>query len=303
MLAQNSHVPPDTGGVVVVHDAGLQLEDEIGAALGLVRLAAVGHHGGGRPLLGGEREHAHALEPHLAQPGAQLLKLGIALAGQARDEARAQHKTRNARAQLLQQRADLVAGAVAVHAAENVVVDVLDGDVEILDDLVLICDEVDELVVDDLGVEVVQADPADAVDLRQLPQQPRETRPAVEVHAPAGDVLRDDDQLFHAERGEVSRLLHDGVKRAAAVAAADGGDGAERAPVVAPLGDAQVCPARPGRDHAADLLDRAALVAEVQRLSAVHHILDGLTDLAEAAGAEHAVHFRQALENVVFVPL
>jgi len=54
---------------------------------------------------------------------------------------------------------------VAVHAAENVVVDVLDGDVEILDDLVLVCDEVDEFVVDDLGVEVVQADPADAVDL------------------------------------------------------------------------------------------------------------------------------------------
>ena len=35
----------------------------------------------------------------------------------------------------------------------------------------------------------------------------------------------------------------------------------------------------------------------------MHHVLNGRTDLAEAAGAEHAVHFRQALENVVFVPL
>ena len=48
-----------------------------------------------------------------------------------------------------------------------VVVDVLDGDVEILDDLVLVCDEIDEFVVDDLGVEVVQADPME-IELAKL---------------------------------------------------------------------------------------------------------------------------------------
>ena len=203
----------------------------------------------------------------------------------------------------MQQGTDLVTGAVTVHAAENVVVDVLDGDVEILDDLVLIRDEVDELVVHDLGVEVVQADPADALDLHKLPQQQRKTRPAVEIRAPARDVLRDDDQLLDTERRELLCLLHDRVERTAAVAAADGGDGAEGAPVVAPLGDAQIRPARSGRDHAADLLNGAALVAEIQRPAVVHHVLDGLTDLAEAARAEHAVHLRKALENVVFVPL
>ena len=35
----------------------------------------------------------------------------------------------------------------------------------------------------------------------------------------------------------------------------------------------------------------------------MHHVLDGLTDLAEAARAEHAVHLRKALEDVVFIPL
>ena len=203
----------------------------------------------------------------------------------------------------MQQGADLVTGAVTVHAAENVVVDVLDGDVEILDDLILIRDEVDELVVHDFGVEVVQADPADALDLHKLPQQQRKTRLAIDVQTPAGDVLRDDDQLFDAERREILRLLHDGIERTAAVAAADGGDGAEGAPVVAPLGDAQIRPARTGRDHAADLLNGAALVAEIQGPAAVHHVLDGLTDLAEAARAEHTVHLRKALEDVVFVPL
>ena len=101
------------------------------------------------------RRCASSGSQRLTQPDAQLLKFRLALAGESRDEARAQHKARDARTQLLQQGADLVTGAVTVHAAENVVVDVLDGDVEILDDLILIRDEVDELVVHDLGVEVV----------------------------------------------------------------------------------------------------------------------------------------------------
>ena len=52
---------------------------------------------------------------------------------------------------LFEERADLLARAAAVHAAEDRIVDVLDRDIKILDDLILGCDLVDELVVDGSG--------------------------------------------------------------------------------------------------------------------------------------------------------
>lgn len=81
-LAKHLHDRPDAGCVVLIHDARLQLGDDLGAALRdlLVRML---HFGGRRSVLGGEHERTDALELVLTEPGTELFELGLALAGQA----------------------------------------------------------------------------------------------------------------------------------------------------------------------------------------------------------------------------
>lgn len=56
----------------------------------------VGHFGGFRALLGRILEHADALDGGILEELAQLSEFLIGLAGQADDQARAQHETRDA---------------------------------------------------------------------------------------------------------------------------------------------------------------------------------------------------------------
>ena len=162
-MAHDEHVklPADKRLGKAVHDLRLDLHAQLCAALRLLGRTSVGHNGGGRSLLGGVGKYAGAFDFRLAEEFAQLFKFRLALAGKPCDERCAQHKPRNALAQLLEERADLFARAAAVHAAKDGVVDVLDRDIKILDDLILRCDLVDEFVVDELGVEIVQTHPAE----------------------------------------------------------------------------------------------------------------------------------------------
>ena len=144
-----------------VHDLRLDLHAELGAALRLLGRTSVGHESGGCSLLGGVGEYTGALDLRLAEKIAQLFKFRFALAGETRDERRAQYQTGDPLAQLFEERADLLSRAAAVHAAEDRIVDVLDRDIKILDDFILGCDLVDELVVDKLGIEIVQTYPAE----------------------------------------------------------------------------------------------------------------------------------------------
>ena len=83
----------------------------------------------------------------------------------------------------------------------------LDGNVQILDDLRLGREDINELVGHLIRVEIVHAHPDDAVNFAQLRQQRRQTALAVEVQPVAAGVLRDDDQLFHAGRGKLARFF------------------------------------------------------------------------------------------------
>ena len=72
-----------------------ECERALCAALRLLARTSVGHESGGRSLLGGVGKYAGAFDFRLAEKIAQLFKLRLALAGETRDERRAQHKTRN----------------------------------------------------------------------------------------------------------------------------------------------------------------------------------------------------------------
>ena len=184
----------------VLHDRGLELEDQIGAALGFLIIHML-HLRGGGPFLGGEGEDADALDTGLLEKFAQLIKFGLSLAGEPRDQTRAQHQTGDALAQRFEEPADVRARAAAVHALEDRIVDVLDGDVQILDDFGIVRDLVDELLVKLVHIQIVKPQPLDALDLRELPAQLGQTAFPIEIGAVAGDVLGDDDELLHPMRG------------------------------------------------------------------------------------------------------
>ena len=82
----------------------------------------------------------------------------------------------------------------------------LDGNVQIFDDLRVVRNLGDELVVKFVGVEIVQAQPLHAVDLTQLAAELGEAAATVKVRAIARDVLRDDDELMAAGFGEPARF-------------------------------------------------------------------------------------------------
>ncbi len=261
------------------------------------------HGGGGRPLLGGEGEDADALNARLLQEGAELFKLLFALAGKPRDEARAEHQPRDALAQSAKQRADLVPGAAPVHALQDCVIDVLDGDIQIFDDLIVLRDLVDQLVVELIGVEVVEPDPLDALDLRKLLTELRKAAFPVEIGAVARNVLRDDDELPDAVGGKLPCLRDDVFEPSRAVVPPDVGDRAEGAEVVAALRDAQVSPARPGGHDAGDLLHGGVFIAEEACAAPREHRVGGAHDVPEAPDAEHGVDLRQLLQDRILVAL
>ena len=75
--------------------------------------------------------------------------------------------------------------------------------------------------------------------------------------------------------------------------------------VVTPLGDAEVgVPGGRGQD-ARPVLGGGVDVAHAAGPQAgiPHHLVDGIADVAVAAGAQDAVHLRQLLQHVLLVPL
>ena len=287
--------------VPLVHDPGLDVHHQLGPADSLLGVHPL-HLGGGGPLLRGVGEHAGPEHPLVPQELAQLLELRLPLAGQAGDEAGAEDQAGDALPELVQQLLEVRLVPPAVHPPEDAVVAVLEGDVQVFDDLLLPGDDVDEMVVDHLRVEVVEADPAEG-ELHQLLQQVRQVGPAVPVGAVAGDVLGDDDELLDAPLRQGPGLLHHVLHGAAAVPAPELGDDAEGAPVVAALGDAEVgVPGRGGEDPA-ELVHRGVDVPEAAGPLPGHDGLHRLHDVPVAAGAQHAVHLGQLLRDLLPVAL
>ena len=147
-------------------DGRIYFSAPLGAAGRLVGVDAL-HLRRARPLLGGIGKHARAQQLLLAQEIAQLVELLLALAGQARDDGRAQHEAGDALAELIEQGAEVFLVAAAVHLLEDLIVAVLERNVKVFQNFVLAGDHVDQAVVDPLGIEVVQADPME-IELAKL---------------------------------------------------------------------------------------------------------------------------------------
>ena len=180
----------------------------------------------------------------------------------------------------------------------------LDRNVHVVDELRLGRERVQQLVRDHIGVEVVHADPVEALNAAQLVQQEGKARRAVQVRAVAARVLRDDDQLLDAGLRKAAGLLQDVLHGAAAVAPAQMGDDAEGAEIVAALGDLDVGIVLRRREHAPGLVCRGIDVAELaDGLAAVQQAVRHGDDVVIAACAEHAVDLRHLLQDLVLIAL
>ena len=118
----------------------------------------------------------------------------------------------------------------------------LDGHVDVIQDLGRVADRGDEVVGHTLGLQVEDPDPAvvGPHDVGNAPQQPRQAPLALEVGAPDAGVLADEHDLADAALHELADLGEDLVLAARVVAAADVGDRAEGAEAVAAVGDLDV---------------------------------------------------------------
>ena len=302
-LDEHLHDLAVTRGVIVVEHAGLKLlDDETAVLLGL-GVDLVGHFGGLRALLGRILEHADALDGDILEELAQLSEFLVGLAGQADDQARAQHETRDAAAHILDELCERRAVARTVHRAQDALRNVLERNIEVFYDLRLLSDDVDELVGDLVGVEVVQADPCE-IQLAQLAQQLGQQALVLrQVHAVLGDVLRDDDELLDACVRERTRLLEQRRHLTAAVASAQLGDDAVGAGVRAALRDLEVRGVGGGQTAAAAVERRRSHVRHVSGLFAAKRRSRGVHNVVIAAGAAEYVDLRQLPAHFVRVAL
>ena len=179
----------------------------------------------------------------------------------------------------------------------------LDGDVDVFDDLRLRGDELYELVVELVGVEIVQAYPAQAVYLHELAQERGEARPAEEIETVVREVLGDEDELPVPALCQLSGLGQDVLHGPGAEAPAYLRDEAVGAVVVAAVRYEQVGPDPAGADDAPRLRDGGAVVAYYDRLLAPQRALQGRRHLVVAARADDGVHLRQLGDDLVPVEL
>ena len=119
----------------------------------------------------------------------------------------------------------------------------LDGDVDVGQDLGRVSNRLNELVGHTLGLQVEDADPA-AVgthDLGDLPEKPGQSHViALQVATPDARVLTDENDLTDAALHEVTHLVHDLLWLARVVATTDVGDCAEGTEAVATIRDLYV---------------------------------------------------------------
>ena len=201
----------------------------------------------------GVTKHAKAFEFRFTDKGFEFGDVGFGLAGEADDKRGAYRDAGNTSADTFDEITDVVAAGLALHGAEHGVADVLERDIDVAGHFGALCDGADEFVAPMRGVCVKQANPEITFDGVQFAQERGERGAArridgcarigalfPSVHAEEGGVLGNEVELFDPFFDELAGLGDDAFDGAAAVAAADLGDDAERARMVAALGDFHV---------------------------------------------------------------
>jgi hypothetical protein len=210
-------------------------------------------------------EHPESVETEVADKREQFLMLGVGFAGKTGDEGRANGYAGDSGANSFQQSFRLSSGNATVHGSQNAIVDVLEGDIDVLDHLLGFSNGVDHVVGEDRGVSVHQADPDQAIEGIKFAEQPGEAKAVVQIGSVASGILTDEDEFDRAVGDQFAGFSQNTREGLGMHSAADGGDRAEGAFLVATFADAEVGIVRWSQSEASGVDQSVGMiVAEVQ---------------------------------------
>src|SRR5881628_883379 len=262
----------------------------------------VGEPGRRRSVLGRVCEDAEPVEAHLVEELEEILKRRLRFAREADQHRRADGEPRDRLAKRGDDLLHAPGGDGPAHGAQDAVVPVLHGQVEVGDDPRALPLR-DEPVADVRGVEVHRTDPGHT-RLAERQEQVADVPAAGQIATVGQRVLRDQNRFLDAARGERFDLADDVRERTAPVTAAELRDRAEGAAHVAPLGDLHV-----GVRYLRGEEARCRRVIEVARrrrgrpVVAVRRLTDEVHDAREVRGAEDTVHFGHLPKDLAAVAL
>mmetsp|Transcript_19009 Transcript_19009/g.32523 ORF Transcript_19009/g.32523 Transcript_19009/m.32523 type:complete len:245 (+) Transcript_19009:993-1727(+) len=164
------------------------------------------------------------------------------------DEGGAQHKVWNALTQLEQQLLCVILWG-AVHAEQHQVIDVLQGDVNVLGDLGVGGNLIDQLIGEVRGVGVQNAHPMQSLQLAKLAHEQGQVAPISPILSILIGVLCDEIDLPNPALNQVLGLVQQCLPGLAPELAPEAWNGAEGARVVTALRDPQVRGVRGGEAH------------------------------------------------------
>ena len=133
-----------------------------------------------------------------------------------------------------------VGACAALHALEDIGRGVLERKVEVLADIVVARDGFEQLASDAIGIGVEESEPLEVRNAGEGVEEGSETVAEAEVFAVAGGVLTDEGDLANATGDELLGFSDNRLEAAGTEFAAQVGDDAEGAGVVAALGDFDV---------------------------------------------------------------
>ena len=195
---QDLHLRTDSGRIVLIHDSGLQFLNNANAFRGSVRIHML-HSGGRCSLFRRKHEGANPLHSGFLQKVQQLLKFFLSLSRQAGNQACADDKPGDPISKLCQQVTQERTVPSPVHPLQNFIVTVLNGNVQILDNLRLLCNYIDQFIVDFIRINVMNPNPVQSFNPAQTAKKFRQkTLVLGKIHSVAAGVLRNDNQFFHA---------------------------------------------------------------------------------------------------------
>ncbi len=186
------------------------------------------------------------------------------------------------------------------HAAEHRVGSVLQGKVEIGQNLAALGDHLDQLVGKIHRIQVHQPNPDDAFDLFEFAQQFGQARLAIEIHAVVGRVLSHDHEFAHSVGRQLAGLGEHFFHGLGRVLAAHLGNRAKRAKPVATLGNFQIRE-MPRSDSQTIAIgkrpDRRRLKYQPLFVESVDESIGDFGHLLSAKHADQVVDVRAAVEQ------
>ena len=189
-----------------------------------------------------------------------------------------------------------------MHAAEDVVVDMLDGQVKVFADVVMGSHDIQQAPVGFIRIAIQHPQPVHPGDGGSLFHQIRQGGMLLPVGAVAGGILGHQDMLPHALLRQAPDFLQNFLFPPGTVVPADQRNGAEGAAVVAPVANAGIGRVAWGGQHPVLLKEIELLLAEGLLLP-LQGIFDGIGQALVLVHAHQQVNLGDFLQQALFIAL